>query len=101
MKMKTKIGITVSLALLLSGSGFGDETAVTRLERGVILMKDETKLREAISEFEEVLLAESKSKKLAAEARYRMAKCYLDLGEEEQAKQQVDALKEDYDEGNQ
>lgn len=101
MKMNRQIGTTLSLAVLLSGGALlADETAVTRLENGVALMKDESKLEEAIREFEGVLLAEGKSKKLAAEARYRMAKCYLELGEEKKAKIQVEKLKEDYDAAN-
>ncbi|MEM9079716.1 MAG: tetratricopeptide repeat protein [Verrucomicrobiota bacterium] len=96
--MRRQVGTILGLAVLLGGSGLmANETAVTRLERGVALMADESKLKDAIREFEGVLLAESKSKKLGAEARYRIAKCYLDLGDEEKAKKQVEKLKEEYD----
>lgn len=76
------------------------ETAVIRLERGVALMKDESKLEDAIREFEGVLLAEGQSKKLGAEARYRIAECFLKLGQKEKAKNQVGALSEHYPEEN-
>ncbi len=81
-------------ALLLGSSGFvvAKETAVIRLESGVALMKDESKLEDAVREFEGVLLAEGKSKKLAAEARYRMAECFLKLGDRSRAKRQVEKL---------
>ena len=79
-----------------SGVLVANESAVVRLERGVKLMTEGKQLEDAILEFKAVLAAEKKSKKLSAEARYRLAKCYLKLNKTDDVKKQIDALKKGY-----
>lgn len=84
-------GVALMLAVVPAGA---DETAASRLERGVELMQDEAKLKEAIRQFEGVLRAESQSRKLAAEAHFHLAKCYLAMDEPERAAAQLEMLRE-------
>gem|GEM_PF-2547939 len=93
--MKTRPLIRVCLGLaLFAGPGIAEETAASRLEKGVELMQEEATVRDAIRQFEGVLRGERQSRKLAAEARFHLAKCHLALGEEEQARAQLAALRE-------
>ena len=101
MKLTAMKCVGLGLYLFLSsGVCEAEESLVILLERGVALMQDESKLEDALAEFGKILLVEADSKKLAAEARYRMAKCYLKLGKEEEAKAQVAALRKNYDKEN-
>ena len=84
MTLITRIGIGAFLSLSAM-SLEAEESPIIRLERGVSLMQDDAKIEEALKEFEQVLLVDKNSKKLAAEAHYRMAECYLKLGHEEKA----------------
>lgn len=95
MTLITRIGIGAFLSLSAMSLG-GEESPIIRLERGVSLMQDDTKIEEALKEFEQVLLVDENSKKLAAEAHYRMAECYLKLGHKEKAQEHVETLREDY-----
>lgn len=92
--MKKKTLILLSSACVCAGSfhAFAQTESINALERGVALMEDQAKLREAIAAFETVIDTDRESKALAAEARYHLAKCYLQLGENEKAQDQVAAL---------
>lgn len=72
------------------------ETPAEALELGVQLQETEGDLDGAIRRFEAVLRADGKIEKLAAEARYRLAQCYLEKGDPKQAKTQVEALRKRY-----
>lgn len=93
--MKNTILALWGVGLVLgAGPVAAQETAAARLEKGVELMHDEQTLREAIRQFEGVLRAERMSDKLAAEARYHLAKCHLLLGDTERAAEEVARLRE-------
>ena len=99
MKLKTRLLARVGLGVFFAMVPMvlnADESAVIRLERGVLLMQDESKLEEAIQEFEIVLQSEEEFKKLASEARYRMAECLLKLGKKDEAKKQLKSLRDAY-----
>jgi hypothetical protein len=74
----------------------GAETPAEALEQGVQLQETEGDLDGAIRRFEAVLRADGKIEKLAAEARYRLAQCFLEKGDEKRAKEQVEALRGGY-----
>ena len=98
---KTIAKYLVAGGIVLSSTvGVGADTAVMRLEQGVALMADESRLRDAVREFEGVLLAEGKSQKLGAEARYRMAECYRKLGDDKAAEKQLTILLKNYPKEN-
>jgi len=98
MRIKNIITKTLILsAVTMSCSTIeGKESAAVRLERGVNLMGDSKQLEKAILEFEAVLLSEEKSKKIGAEARYRLMECYLKLNEPDKAKKQLKVLHKNY-----
>lgn len=92
--MKKKTLLLLGSACLYAGGfhAFAQTESINALERGVALMDDQAKLREAVAAFQTVIESDRESKALAAEARYHLAKCYLRLGEKKKAQEQVAAL---------
>ncbi|MEM1084009.1 MAG: tetratricopeptide repeat protein [Verrucomicrobiota bacterium] len=91
----------MQIAVLAGSLGFLTSTALAEspaetLEQGIQLQQNDGKLDEAIRHFEAVVRQQSKWKKLAAEARYRLAECYLEKGEMRKARQQVESLQSDF-----
>ena len=76
------------------------QTAAERLEQGVQLQSTEGNLKGAIAEYEAVLKSAAKSRRLAAEARYRLAECYSKLGKETEMKTHLKALRSDFPSDN-
>ncbi len=97
--MKQKAMTLLTTAGLLCGSALfagAAETAAERLERGVQVQEIDGDLDAAIKEYTAVLRLDEKSKKLAAEARYRLAECYVAKGNFNTARGHVERLRKDF-----
>ena len=92
---KTQLVVLAAVCGLPAGALAAD-TAAEDLEQGVQLQERDGNLDAAIRRFEAVLRADGKIDKLAAEARYRLAQCYLEKGDPKQARVQVEALRKGY-----
>lgn len=97
--MKTKQAIQLALI----GSTFGILTSSTlaesvaeTLEQGVQLQQTDGDYDAAIERYESVLKHQGKWKKLAAEARFRLAECFLAKDDIKSATKQVNNLRKDY-----
>ena len=84
---------------MLTGSSLAESVAET-LEQGVQLQQSDGDYDAAIERYKEVLKHESKWKKLAAEARFRLAECFLAKDDIKNARKQVEALHADYPNDN-
>jgi tetratricopeptide (TPR) repeat protein len=93
--MKTKQILKVLPVMFTLTAAFG-QTAAERLEQGVQLQSAEGDIEGAIAEYKAVLKAAAKSQRLAAEARYRLAECFSQLGNVERMKDHLKALREDF-----
>lgn len=91
----TLLTTAATICGLTTGAGAA-ETAAERLERGVQVQQVDGDLDAAIKEYEAVLRLDEKSKKLAAEARYRLAECYQSKGDEEKSREHLEALRSDF-----
>ncbi|MEP4077797.1 tetratricopeptide repeat protein [Haloferula sp.] len=97
--MRTKQAIQLALI----GGTFGilttgglAETVAETLEKGVQLQQNDGDLDEAIKNFKAVVRQESKWKKLAAEAHFRLAECYQAKGDDGGARQHVESLRKNF-----
>ncbi len=77
------------------------QTAAESLEQGVLLQTVQQDLDAAIKEYKNVLKTSAKSMRLAAEARYRLAECFLAKGNEKRAQEHLAKLKADFPAENQ
>ena len=97
MKIKQTLKVLPLLAVMQVGFA---ETAAERLEQGIQFQVSEENLSAAVAEYEAVLKAAAKSHKLIAEARYRLAECYLGLGQTKAMETQISALREEFPRDN-
>jgi len=76
------------------------QTAAELLEQGVQFQTTEGNLDAAIKEYKAVLKASSQSKRLAAEARYRLAECFQEKGNQARMNDHLKALREEFPSDN-
>jgi hypothetical protein len=94
-KQTTTVALVGAFSTILASSGFAESVAET-LEQGVQLQQNDGDYDAAIERYQAVLKHESKWKKIAAEARYRLAECFLAKGDAKSARKQVKVLRDDY-----
>lgn len=88
--------MAATVCLAVGAGGLFAQNAADELEKGVQQQETEGDLDAAIRHFQAVLRADGKIEKLAAEARYRLLRCYLAKGDSKKAREQADALRNDY-----
>jgi len=96
--MKTQYLIPV-ISLALASPSFG-ETLAEKLERGVQLQETQSDHQAAIEAYQGVIEAGNDTTDVIAEARFRLAECYLNQGDREKAEEQLKALRDKFPSDN-
>jgi len=97
--MKIKYYIKILPLFLMIELGVSQTTA-ERLEQGVQLQIEGGDVKAAIVEYQLVVQAGKKLDKLVAEARYRLAECHKELGNEKLVEENLKALRAGFPEDN-
>lgn len=93
--MKNTLLLKVLPVILSLGTGFA-QTAAERLEQGVQLQTADGDLTAAIAEYKAVIKSAAQGNRLAAEARYRLAECFMLQGNFERMNDHLEALNGDF-----